>query len=357
MGRALPVDLDRSIPVLVRREEPPPSGPPAQLVQRFILILAATAAAAALLLLAFYPDKARVAPAVLAFGALAGLSALCLRYPREAASAWLAQALTGLLILSVVVLGLAALRLGWGLSAPALLLVPLMVSALGTVCGRRAALLLAAASALVVLGLAWAQLVQPGQPVQPMQPPGEPAVGLLLAVYLLCIGVGLAVGDVLARTLGQAVRAAHQREQRFRRLLSLAADAYWEIDSHYRLVAAGQHDHELRVLETRSGLGAMPWELPRFVCDPDTLDALMADLEIRAPFRDRPFSWRNRDGSLRSYLASGEPRLDARGVFKGYWGVARDVTAMQAARAELQATETRYQDLFARIPKIGRAHV
>ena len=349
MGRALPIDLDRSIPVLVRREEPPPSGPPAQLVQRFILILAATAATAALLLLAFHPDKARVAPVVLGYGVLAGLSALCLlrllRPPHlgDAVVAWLAQALTGLLITAVAVMGLATLRLGSGLSAPALLLVPLLVCALGAVCGRRAALLLAGASALVVLGLA---LVQPVAAL----PPGWPTVGWLLAVHLLCIGVGLAVGDMLAQTLGQAARAAHQREQRFRRLLSLAADAYWEIDSRYRLVAAGQHDHELRVLESRTGLGAMPWELPRFVCDADTLDALMADLEIRAPFRDRPFSWRNRDGSLRSYLASGEPRVDARGVFKGYWGVARDVTAMQAARAELQATETRYEDLFARIP-------
>ena len=345
MGRAPPVDLDRSIPVLVHREEPPPSGPPAQLVQRFILILAVTAAAAALLLLAFHPDKARVAPVVLAYGVLAGLSALCQRAAATAA-VWLPQALTGLLITAVAVMGLAALRLGWGLSAPALLLVPVLVCALGTVCGRRAALLLAAASALVVLGLALVQWAQPAAAL----PPGWPAVGWLLAAHGLAIGVGLALADVLARTLGQAVRAAHQREQRFRRLLSLAADAYWEIDSQYRLVAAGQHDRDLRALESRTGLGAMPWELPRFVCDPDTLDGLMADLEIRAPFRDWPFSWRNRDGSLRSYLASGEPRVDDRGVFKGYWGVARDVTAMLAARAELQATETRYQDLFARMP-------
>jgi len=342
VGRTLPIDLDHSIPVLVRRDELPSSGPPMQLVRRFILILAATAAAAALLLLVFHPDKALVGPVVLAYGVLAGLSALGLR-AAAAAAAWLTQVLTGLLIVAVVVMGLATLRLGWGLSAPALLLVPLLVCALGAVCGRRAALLLAVVSALVMLGLA---LAPPARPL----PPGWPAVGWLLGVHLLCIGVGLAIGDVLALTLGQAVRAAHQREQRFRRLLSLAADAYWEIDSRYRLVAAGQNDHELRALESSTGLGALPWELPRFVCDADTLDALMADLEIRAPFRDRPVSWRNRDGSLRSYLASGEPRMDARGVFKGYWGVARDVTAMHAARDELQATETRYQDLFAFIP-------
>jgi PAS domain S-box-containing protein len=106
----------------------------------------------------------------------------------------------------------------------------------------------------------------------------------------------------------------------------------------------------VRALRPDSGLGALPWELPRFASDPDTLDLLMADLGSRVPFRDLPFTWANRDGSRRSYLASGEPRFDARGAFKGYWGVARDVTAVQAARAALAASETRYQEIFARIP-------
>ena len=334
MGRALPIELDLSVPVLVQRDEPPPSGAPASLVRRFILILAAAAATAAVLLLALHPDKARVVPVVLACGGMAALGALCHRLP----AAWLTRGLTALLTGAVAIMGLAALRLGWGLWAPALLPVPLLVCALGSVGGRRAGAVLAGASALVLVGVAMAQ------------PAALLAPGWLLAAYLLCVGVGLAMGDVLARMLGQAVQAAHQREQRFRRLLSLAADAYWEIDSQYRLLAAGQHDHALRALEAHSGLGVMPWELPRFGCEPETLDALMADLDIRAPFRDLAFNWRNRDGSLRSYLASGEPRFDARGMFQGYWGVARDVTAMQAARAELQATETLYQELFSRIP-------
>ena len=132
--------------------------------------------------------------------------------------------------------------------------------------------------------------------------------------------------------------------------MSLAADAYWEIDQDYRLIAASRQNLDEHELQSNSGLGALPWELPRLHCEADTLDVLMADLETRVPFRDLPFSWRNHNGSLRSYLASGEPRFDSRGVFKGYWGVARDVTAIQAARAELRATETRYQDLFSRIP-------
>ncbi|MDE2566115.1 MAG: PAS domain S-box protein, partial [Burkholderiales bacterium] len=135
--------------------------------------------------------------------------------------------------------------------------------------------------------------------------------------------------------------------------LALAADAYWEIDREHRLVAA--HDQggvlaALGALGAQGALGRVPWELPQFGADPDTLDAIQADIDTRAPFRDQPVRWTGPDGRERSLLVSGEPRLDERGAFAGYWGVARDVSAVHDARAALAATETRYQDLFAHLP-------
>ncbi|MDP3610354.1 MAG: hypothetical protein Q8R98_00730, partial [Rubrivivax sp.] len=301
MNQAGTVDLDRSIPVMVQREEAPPSGPPPQLGRTFILITAVAAAAAALLLLATLADKRLVAPVALAYLLVSVAALFCWRVP----ASWMARAITGLFIAVVAIMGYAALRLGWGLAAPALPLVPLLVCALTTVAGWRPGVLLALVSAAVVMLVAQLQpLVAP--------PPGWPSVGLLLGTHLVAIALGLASGMALGRVVGLAVQSAHKREQRFRRLLSLAADVYWEVDSEYRLVAAGQHDHELRALQAHTGLGALPWELPRFICDAETQDVLMADLETRAPFRDLPFAWRNRDGSQRSYLASGEPRFDAR---------------------------------------------
>ncbi len=339
MNTTSAADLDRSIPVMVRREEPPPSGPSPQLARTFILITAGTAAVGALLLLATQPDKRLVAPVALAYLLVSLAAALCWRVSAD----WMARAMSALLVAVVAIMGYAALRLGWGLAAPALPLLPMLVCAQTTVGGWRPGVVLALVSAMMVLMVAQ---LQPALTPSP----GWPSPGLLLGTHLAAIAVGLAAGVALGRIVGLAVQSAYKREQRFRRLLSLAADVYWEVDGEYRLVAAGQHDHELRALQAHTGLGALPWELPRFVCDDETQDVLMADLETRAPFRDLPFAWRNRDGTLRSYLASGEPRFDARGVFKGYWGVARDVTAVHTARAALQATETRYQDLFARIP-------
>ena len=339
MNTASAVDTDRSIPVMVRHEAPPSAGPPPRLMQAFLLIMACGAAAGVIVLWLTQADLARAAPVMAVYGLVTLAAALAVRAPPR----WRLRALTLLFVTLAANMGVAALQLGWGLAGPGLPLLPLMVCALATLAGWRAGLMLALASMATMLGVAYGHQ-------EAALPPGFPTAGVRLATLLVANGLALAAGIALSRVVEQAVQAARTREERFRRLLGLAADVYWEVDSDYRLVAAGQHMHDLRSLHAQAGLGAQPWELPRFVCDAETLDLLMADLETRAPFRDLPFSWRKSDGSLGSYLASGEPRFDARGLFKGYWGVARDVTAVHTARAELHATETRYQELFACIP-------
>jgi PAS domain S-box-containing protein len=94
----------------------------------------------------------------------------------------------------------------------------------------------------------------------------------------------------------------------------------------------------------------VPWELAQFGCEDETLDMLQADLQTRVPFRDLPVHWRRGNGKVRHFVVSGEPRFNDRGMFSGYWGVARDVTADVQARQALAATEGRYQELFSRIP-------
>ena len=339
MDRSSTAERDLTIPIFVRREQPQLAGPPQQLARGFALLSAITAAVAGVALLVTQSDKPLAAPVALGYLVLAVLGGLILRLPVAHATKALAALFAGALVL----LGFAALRMGWGLAAPGMLLVPLLVCALTTLGGWR---LGAAVAALAAVMLGTVLVLQPTAP----SPPGWPTPGLLLLTHLLALGVALGAGFMLGGVVDQAVTAAHKRELRFRRLLSLAADAYWEIDHDYKLIAASRQNLDEHALQSHSGLGALPWELPRLLCEADTLDVLMADLETRVPFRDLPFSWRNRDGSLRSYLASGEPRFDNRGGFKGYWGVARDVTAVQAAQAELRATETRYQELFSRIP-------
>ena len=338
MGTA-PADDDRTIPLAARRQEAAHADLLPKVLRALTVVMAVAAALGVLVVLFLQHDRQAAGPAALAYLALAVVAAACSLAP----DAWLPRTLTGLMLATTGVLGYTAAVQGWGLASPALPLLPLMICVLGATAGWRAGAVLAAVSVLVVLITAWV-----ANPLAAAT--SEPSVAVRLSTHLLSIAIGAAGGAILARLVARAVQAANKREQRFQRLLALAADVYWEVDADYRLVAAGQYRQAPNPLSLDRGLGAVPWDLAPFGCSAETLDQLLADLGSRTPFRDLPFTWRSRDGTLRSYLGSGEPRLDARGAFKGYWGVARDVTVIHDAQAELQATETRYRELFGHIP-------
>jgi hypothetical protein len=200
MSPSSTIDLDRSIPVMVRREEPPPSGPPPQLAKTFILIAAVAAAEGALLLLALHPDKRLAAPVSLGYLVVSVAGALCWR----SRTAWHVPAIACLFFAAALVMGFGAWRLRWGLTAPSLPMVPLLVCALTTVGGWRSGAVLAAVSALMlwlVSGVMPPNVATPG-----------PGGGLLLVVHLLGIAVAQAAGVGLGRIVSQAVQTAHKRE-------------------------------------------------------------------------------------------------------------------------------------------------
>ena len=176
------------------------------------------------------------------------------------------------------------------------------------------------------------------------------SLGLRTLIHLIVIGAGLAGGLLVSRVVSGYVRSAEEREQRFRGLLTIAADAYWEIDDQYRLVTFKRQGRTSGSMGEASAIGQVPWELPEFSLDDDTLDLLRAHLEAREPFRDLPVQWLGVPGQVRHFLVSGEPRQPAQAAFLGYWGVARDVSADVQARQALVATESRYLELFTRIP-------
>ncbi len=339
MAQATPADLDRSIPLLVKRETRVEVPLLPALARAFLWIIAATAGIAVLVLVASQPLLQGAGRVALAYTLLATLAAACTRLPAPQ----LDRALLLMLACGSLVMGYAAVTMRWGLSAPALPLQALLVCGVTAVAGWRLGLPYAAVALGVITSVAW---LTPTRPTM-AEAPGTWVQLVALGVQVLA---GLAGGALLWRVVQRAMVLAQKREERFRRLLTIAADVYWEIDRDYRVVAAGRHDQDPRVLESHQGLGALPWELPRFASDSETLDLLLADLQSRVPFSELAFTWSNTDGSLRHYLASGEPRFDARGAFNGYWGVARDVTAVQAARAALAATEIRYKELFSLLP-------
>ena len=259
---------------------------------------------------------------------------------------WVERLMVALLIATAAMITASALVYGLGLVSPGLGFFALLVCVASTVAGRRAGMLLAAVASLslvVVAVVGRAGLASAATQVVEEWP-------LQLAMQLLLVAVGLAAGWLLSFVVSRFVQSADERERRFRGLLTIAADAYWEIDQGYRLVEVINQRVDPPAPSVVDGIGQVPWELPAFDCDAETLDALLADLDTRVPFRERAVRWRVGNGAPRSLVISGEPRFDARGVFVGYWGVARDVSDELDARQALVETETRYQALFERIP-------
>ena len=277
---------------------------------------------------------------------LLGVGSLAaLRLPLERAEA----AMLAATLLAVLVISGSSLLLGWGVTAPGLGFLALLVCFVAALCPPWHAGVAFAGSLLAIAALAAVQTLWQGAlPLNVAPPPAD--LGLRLVVHLMALGAGLLGGLRLADVLRRYARVAAERERRFRGLLGLAADAYWEVDADYRLVAASLPREDGVPLGVSDGIGERPWQLPHFGCDAELLDQVQADLDARHAFRDLPVTWRVDTGHTLHLLVSGEPRLDEQGRFLGYWGVARNVSAAHRARQALAATETRYQELFACIP-------
>jgi PAS domain S-box-containing protein len=245
----------------------------------------------------------------------------------------------GVALLAVIVIGLTSVLLQLGLRNPALGLCALLVCLQYALTRAPLGLALAGVSAGVVglLALAGAG----GAPVP---------VGLLLALHGLAIAAGAAGGGVIARVLEHYLRAADERERRFRGLLGIAADWYWELDEEFRFTHISPSRADAVGVAPVHALGCTPWQHAALGLSDEQADANRADLESHRPFTDLYARRVGPNGQVRTLKLSGEPRFGADGVFLGYWGVGRDVTAELRAQQAVASSEMRYRELFARSP-------
>jgi diguanylate cyclase (GGDEF)-like protein/PAS domain S-box-containing protein len=155
----------------------------------------------------------------------------------------------------------------------------------------------------------------------------EPDERLLQAARV----IGSQVGQFLQRM--RAEEALRESEARFRALTEMSSDFYWETDAEHRLVdmtygrgAVGKPDE---------ALNKVPWDIPSTHPDETGWGDLRAKVDARQPFRDFEFGRPRRDGGVRWFAVSGEPRFGSDGRFVGYRGVGRDITEVVLARERI----------------------
>jgi len=175
----------------------------------------------------------------------------------------------------------------------------------------------------------------------------QPGMKALLAGACLLLALGFGVAMVV---LQRVTAEAAECEQRFRSLLAIAADWYWELDAELRFSRIINHPLSGPSAVTEARLGLRPWETPDMEIDPAALSLNRQDLEARRDFSDLPFRCRTASGRTLHFSVSGRPRFDDKGRFAGYWGVGRNVTAEALAREAQQHSESRYRELFSLSP-------
>lgn len=131
--------------------------------------------------------------------------------------------------------------------------------------------------------------------------------------------------DVLARRRTEA--ALQESEQRFRQLVSMSSDWYWEQDAELRFVDITGGVGEKGGVAAERLIGRTRWDTVAGMQDSDWGKAHMAQLLAREPFADLEYETVDEQGEARWFSINGEPVFDAGGVFRGYRGTGTDITA------------------------------
>ncbi|MDE1145323.1 MAG: PAS domain S-box protein [Azospirillaceae bacterium] len=154
--------------------------------------------------------------------------------------------------------------------------------------------------------------------------------------------------NTMAHNLERGATDLAEREVRFRDLIDVSTDWYWEADAQRRLtyvspgVRAIGLDPLRMVGETHvSGLSPTP----------ETAAALAAGLD-RQEFRELRYVVSHPSGRRYHVVLSGRPLYDADGTIRGWRGAGRDITALVEARHALEESEARFRLLADRASDI-----
>jgi len=171
--------------------------------------------------------------------------------------------------------------------------------------------------------------------------------GMAVAGSDLSAGTVWVVSDITGKRAAEA--ALRVSEARFRDLVRLSSDLYWEQDAGFRFRHFDGAESLRQRLPLDRLLGRAPWEASEvFGVHETQWRRHMATLRAGEPFRDFVYQVRGSDGRCVWLSVSGSPRVDDGGVFVGYHGTASDVTLR--IEAEERFRHLAYHDPLTQLP-------
>ena len=145
------------------------------------------------------------------------------------------------------------------------------------------------------------------------------------------------ISDITERK--KAADELRESEARFRALTALWSDWYWRQDESLRFSYSTAAIDPPDGYPGGSSIGKTRSELPGIVPLSSSWAEHQKVLAARKPFRDFEYSRPAKDGTLRYISTSGTPIFDAKGEFRGYHGVARDVTERRRVEEALRSRQ------------------
>ncbi|MBW8898332.1 MAG: diguanylate cyclase, partial [Massilia sp.] len=132
------------------------------------------------------------------------------------------------------------------------------------------------------------------------------------------------IDDVLDRK--RTEKMLQDSEQRFRQLVSMSSDWYWEQDQHFRYVNITGGFVEKSGMSASRVLGKTRWEVVPSMQEAEWGKAHIAACHAHESFSNLEFEARDDAGQSRWYCINGEPMFDEQGAFRGYRGTGADIT-------------------------------
>ena len=164
--------------------------------------------------------------------------------------------------------------------------------------------------------------------------------------YVYALALMMMVLSAARAQTRQSQRELRASEARFRQLLKLSSDWYWEQDRDFRFVDLSSEVQQQTGIEPKQHFGKARWELPELALSEADWQAHRQQLEAHQPFRDFVMRRPDQDGKLILISVSGEPMFDEAGVFAGYRGVGRNISEMRVAEQALRDSEERFRTLW-----------
>ena len=158
---------------------------------------------------------------------------------------------------------------------------------------------------------------------------GEPRAFRADQLSTLELLAGIAGSAIQRKRAQQELRRS---EERFRSLTQLSSDWYWEQDASFRFT---KFEGRSRFAPAEI-LGKCVWDLRGIVRESADWEGLRRTMLAHEAFRQFEYCYETRAGERHYISADGEPVFDEKGVFAGYRGTSRDVTAQRRGEEALR---------------------